>query len=154
MSRTVNSYLHSHGLSSKSQSPNYVGNKRTKSMLYLSSNAWFQEQLIRSLSNNQTIHNSKILAFVKITTIKFLWTSYKQVTNRSFSRSTPPLRCLAKSPKSAHAHYIGWLVNEDNFERALSLQNGPHLPTTQCACADFEYFAEKRNGGGGREKDL
>jgi hypothetical protein len=27
----------------------------------------------------------------------------------------------------------GWL---DNFESALSLRNGPHLPTTQCTCAD------------------
>jgi hypothetical protein len=30
-----------------------------------------------------------------------------------------------------------------------------HLPTTQCACADFEDFAKQRNGGGGgRERDL
>jgi hypothetical protein len=49
---------------------------------------------------------------------------------------------------------IGWLVNEDNFERALSLRNGPHLPTTHCACAEFEDFAKQRNSGGGREKDL
>jgi hypothetical protein len=30
-----------------------------------------------------------------------------------------------------------------------------HLPTTQCACADFGDFAKQRNGGGGggREKD-
>jgi hypothetical protein len=49
------------------------------------------------------------------------------------------------------------LVNEDNFETALSLRNGPHLTTTQCACAEFEDFAKQRNGGGGggcgREKD-
>jgi hypothetical protein len=29
-----------------------------------------------------------------------------------------------------------------------------HLPTTQCACADFVDFATQHNGGGGREKDL
>jgi hypothetical protein len=35
------------------------------------------------------------------------------------------------------------------------LRNGPHLPTTQCACAEFEDFAKQRNNGGGRrEKDL
>jgi hypothetical protein len=50
---------------------------------------------------------------------------------------------------------IGWLVNEDNFERALSLRNGHHLPTTQCAFAEFEDFSKQRNGGGGgREDDL
>jgi hypothetical protein len=49
---------------------------------------------------------------------------------------------------------IGWLVNEDNFERALSLREGPDLPTTQCACVEFKDFAKQRNGGGGREKDL
>jgi hypothetical protein len=50
---------------------------------------------------------------------------------------------------------IGWLVNEDNFEMAMSLRSGPHLPTTQCACAEFD-FAKQRNGGGSgsREKDL
>jgi hypothetical protein len=26
--------------------------------------------------------------------------------NRSFSRPPPPLRCLTKSPKSAHAHWV------------------------------------------------
>jgi hypothetical protein len=36
----------------------------------------------------------------------------------------------------------------------MSLQNGLHLPTTQCACAEFEDFAKQRNGGSGREKDL
>jgi hypothetical protein len=36
----------------------------------------------------------------------------------------------------------------------MSLRNGSHLPTTQCACADFGDFATQRNGGGGgREKD-
>jgi hypothetical protein len=50
---------------------------------------------------------------------------------------------------------FGWLINEDNFERAMSLRNGPHLPTTtQCACADFGDFAKQRNCGGAREKDL
>jgi hypothetical protein len=29
-----------------------------------------------------------------------------------------------------------------------------HLPTTQCACADFEDFANQRNGDGRCEKDL
>jgi hypothetical protein len=33
-------------------------------------------------------------------------------------------------------------------------RNGSHLPTTQCACADFGDFAKQRNGCGGREKDL
>jgi hypothetical protein len=37
----------------------------------------------------------------------------------------------------------------------MSLRNGPHLPTTQCACADFEDFAKQHNGGGGgSEKGL
>jgi hypothetical protein len=36
----------------------------------------------------------------------------------------------------------------------MSLRNGSHLPTTQCACAKFVDFATQRNGGGGREKDL
>jgi hypothetical protein len=35
---------------------------------------------------------------------------------------------------------------------ALSLRNGPHLPATQCACAEFKDFAKQRSGGGGREK--
>jgi hypothetical protein len=48
---------------------------------------------------------------------------------------------------------IGWLVNENHFERVMSLQNGSHLPTTQCAYADFGDFATQRNGSGGREKD-
>jgi hypothetical protein len=46
---------------------------------------------------------------------------------------------------------IGWLVNENHFERAMLLRNGSHLPTTQCACVDF---AMQRNGSRGREKDL
>jgi hypothetical protein len=33
-------------------------------------------------------------------------------------------------------------------------RNGSHLPTTQCACADFVEFAMQRNGGSGRGKDL
>jgi hypothetical protein len=51
---------------------------------------------------------------------------------------------------------IVWLVNENHFERAMSLRNGSHLPTTQCAWADFVDFATQRNGGGGggRENDL
>jgi hypothetical protein len=58
------------------------------------------------------------------------------------------LRC-----KNPHMR-IGWLVNENDFERAMSLRNGSHLPTIQCACADFVDFAMQCNGGGGREKDL
>jgi hypothetical protein len=51
---------------------------------------------------------------------------------------------------------IGWLANEDNFERALSLRNSPHLPTTHAMrmCGIREDFAKQRNGGGSREKDL
>jgi hypothetical protein len=37
-----------------------------------------------------------------------------------------------------------------NFITTLPFQNGSHLPTTQCACADFVDFATQRNGG--REK--
>jgi hypothetical protein len=33
-------------------------------------------------------------------------------------------------------------------------RNGSHLPTTQCACADFVDFAKQRNGRRCREKDL
>jgi hypothetical protein len=32
--------------------------------------------------------------------------------------------------------------------------NDLHLPTTQCACADFGDFAKQRNGDSSREKDL
>jgi hypothetical protein len=52
---------------------------------------------------------------------------------------------------------IGWLVNVTIWERALSLRSVLHLPTTQCACADFGDFAKQRNGsggGGGRERGL
>jgi hypothetical protein len=56
--------------------------------------------------------------------------------------------CVAwQNPRNPHMR-IGW------FERALSLRNGSHLPTTQCACAEFEDFAKQRNGCSGREKDL
>jgi hypothetical protein len=48
---------------------------------------------------------------------------------------------------------IGWLVNENHFVTTSPFRNCPHLPTTQCACADFGDFAKQRNGGG-REKDL
>jgi hypothetical protein len=47
---------------------------------------------------------------------------------------------------------IGRLVNENNFERAMSLRNGSRLPTTQCACVDFAM--QRNGGGGGCEKDL
>jgi hypothetical protein len=41
------------------------------------------------------------------------------------------------------------------FTGVKALRNGSHLPTTQCACADFGDFAKQRNGGGGgREKYL
>jgi hypothetical protein len=36
---------------------------------------------------------------------------------------------------------------------AMSLRNGSHFPTTQCACVDLEDFATQRNGGGGCEKN-
>jgi hypothetical protein len=36
----------------------------------------------------------------------------------------------------------------------MPFRNCPHLPTTQCACAEIEDFAKQRNGGSGREKDL
>jgi hypothetical protein len=39
------------------------------------------------------------------------------------------------------------------IRKPMSLRNGSHLPTTQCACADFVDFAKQYNGGG-REKDL
>jgi hypothetical protein len=35
----------------------------------------------------------------------------------------------------------------------MSLQNGLHLPTTQCTGVEFSNFAKQRNGGWGREKD-
>jgi hypothetical protein len=47
---------------------------------------------------------------------------------------------------------IGRLVNEDHFVTTLPFRNYLHLPTTQCACADFGDFAKQRNGSGGREK--
>jgi hypothetical protein len=46
---------------------------------------------------------------------------------------------------------IGQLVNENHFVTTTYFRNGSHLPTTQCACADF---TTQRNGGGSREKDL
>jgi hypothetical protein len=60
---------------------------------------------------------------------------------------------LGKIPE-IRTYALGGLVNEDNFERAMSLRNGSHLPTTHCTCAEFEDFAKQCNGGGGREKDL
>jgi hypothetical protein len=42
--------------------------------------------------------------------------------HRSFSRPLPPLRCVAKSTK---------------WEMTSPFRNGSHLPTTQCACANF-----------------
>jgi hypothetical protein len=47
---------------------------------------------------------------------------------------------------------IGWLVNAEHFRNGHALSKLSHLPTTQCACADFWDFAKQRNGGG-REKD-
>jgi hypothetical protein len=63
--------------------------------------------------------------------------------------------CVTKqNPRNPHMR-IGWLVNADNFKTAMSLRKDLHLPTRQCACAEFEDFAKQRNGGGGRrEKDL
>jgi hypothetical protein len=49
---------------------------------------------------------------------------------------------------------IGLFVNEDHFVTTTPFRNCRHLPTTQCACADFWDFAKQRNGSGGREKDL
>jgi hypothetical protein len=50
---------------------------------------------------------------------------------------------------------VHWVVGKSvHLERALSLRNVLHLPTTQCACGDFGDFAEQRNGGGSSEKDL
>jgi hypothetical protein len=49
---------------------------------------------------------------------------------------------------------IGWLVNGDRFVMTSPFRNFLHLPTTQCACAEFLDFAKQLNGGGGREKDL
>jgi hypothetical protein len=62
-------------------------------------------------------------------------------SHRSFSWPPPPLRCLAKSSNSALG---GWY--EDHFVTTSPFRNCPHLPTTQCACADFWNFAKKRNG--------
>jgi hypothetical protein len=64
---------------------------------------------------------------------------------RYFSRLPPPLRFLAKSSISAHAHWV--MVNAHNSERAMSLRNGMHLPTTQCACAEFEDFLSNAKAG-------
>jgi hypothetical protein len=44
---------------------------------------------------------------------------------------------------------IGWLVNADHFVTTSPFRN---LPATQRACAEFQNFAEQRNGGGIREK--
>jgi hypothetical protein len=53
----------------------------------------------------------------------------------------------------------GWYDN--HFEKAqgqgdadVVTKYGSHLPTTQCACANFLDFATQRNGRRGREKDL
>jgi hypothetical protein len=59
-------------------------------------------------------------------------------TYRSFSRPLSPLRCLAKSPKSAHAH---WVVGKcRTFRNDNALSKLLHLPTTLCACADFKIY--------------
>jgi hypothetical protein len=36
------------------------------------------------------------------------------------------------------------LVNKDHFVTTSPFRNGSHLPTTQCACADFVDFATQR----------
>jgi hypothetical protein len=57
-------------------------------------------------------------------------------------------------------HACGFLGLENPLDRRvwfsyfLSLRNGSHLPTTQCACANFVDFATQRNGRRGRENDL
>jgi hypothetical protein len=53
-----------------------------------------------------------------------------------------------------HEIRIGWLVNENHFVMTSPFRNGSHLPTTQCACANFVDFATQRNGHRCREKDL
>jgi hypothetical protein len=82
---------------------------------------------------------------------KFLY-AHNDSQYRSFKRLPPPLCGLAKSPKSTHAHWVVGKCRTFRNDRALSKLS--HLPTTQCACADFWDFAKQRNGGGGREKDL
>jgi hypothetical protein len=78
-----------------------------------------------------------------------MFNAYTQY-NRCFSRPLPPLRCLAKSPNSTHAH---WVVGKcDNLKRALSLRKCSAF--TNHPCADFGDFAKQRNGSSGREKDL
>jgi hypothetical protein len=46
------------------------------------------------------------------------------------------------------------MVNAEHFVTTSPFPKLSHLPTTQCACADFRDFAKQCNGGGGREKDL
>jgi hypothetical protein len=65
----------------------------------------------------------------------------------TFSRPPPPLYYLAKRPKSAHAHWVVGKCRTSRNDNAISKLS--HLPTTQCACADFVDFARQCNGGGG-----
>jgi hypothetical protein len=64
--------------------------------------------------------------------------------------------CIALS-NILEFHTRGWYnVNADHFVLTLRFRNCLYLPTTQCACAEFEDFAKQYNGGGGGgcEKDL
>jgi hypothetical protein len=109
---------------------------------------------LRCINVGFTVANFFLLLFL-------MWTIHKK---KEVSIQIPVIS--GAHPGSGESHCVAWqnsrnphmcigcLVNEANFERALSLRNGPHLPTTQCACAEFEDFAKQRNGGGGREKDL
>jgi hypothetical protein len=50
---------------------------------------------------------------------------------------------------------VHWVVSKcRTFRNDNALSKLSHLPTTQCAFADFGDLAKQRNGGGGREKDL
>jgi hypothetical protein len=46
------------------------------------------------------------------------------------------------------------LPYNNHFVTTSLFRNGSHLPTTQCARADFVDFATQRNGGSSHEKDL
>jgi hypothetical protein len=64
----------------------------------------------------------------------------------------PPVRCLAKSSNSTHAH---WVVGKCRpFRNDIALMKLSTFTNHRCARADFEDSAKQCNGGGSSEKDL
>jgi hypothetical protein len=78
--------------------------------------------------------------------------SVVNVCYRSFSRPRPPLHCVAKFTKSAHAH---WVVGKwEPFSNAIAISKWFHFEMVLIYQPPNVDFATQRNGDRGREKDL